>query len=107
MVEENFEVLPLGIVKIRIKNQVMGCIHHDFGKLLKETFQGLAKNSRYHKSYDVKCPIVFFGNSAKMAARGSRQNVNIATILNSYPNPIIQKLYPLIRKKNCNFIIFL
>ena len=32
---------------------------------------------RFHKSYDVKCRIVFLGNSAKMAARVARRNVNI------------------------------
>ena len=40
------------------------------------------KNPPFHKSYDVKCLIVFFGNFAEMAALEALQNVNICAILN-------------------------
>ena len=40
------------------------------------------KNPPFHKSYDVKCLIVFLGNSAEMAAPGALQNVNMGAILN-------------------------
>ena len=39
-------------------------------------------DGRFHKSYDVKCSIVFLGNFAEMAALEALQNVNICAILN-------------------------